>query len=109
MSDAHASCTWVVATGQWWFAIRAIRLYRRTNSGSYAGLSRCAPGSKKYDDTPADPATAYFYKVTAVNSIGEGSNSSEFPITAPPRSIHVPGSGVLVDADPTGASFWRLE
>ena len=84
-------------------AITSYKVYRRASNGSYgAPLATVPPGVTTYDDSTADPATAYFYKVTAVNSIGEGLNCSEFPITAPPPIDPCSGAGFLVDSDPTG-------
>jgi hypothetical protein len=60
-------------------------VYRRTDPGSYgaplATVTIGCPGCKTtYDDPTAVPGTAYFYKVTALNSEGEGTNCGEFPI-----------------------------
>src|SRR6266404_1429452 len=84
-------------------AITSYNVYRRTSAGSYAApLANVPAGITTYDDSTADPNTAYFYKVTAINVIGEGLNCSEFPITAPPPIDPCTGAGFLVDSDPTG-------
>ncbi len=84
-------------------AITSYNVYRRTSAGTYgAALANVPAGTTTYDDNTADPATAYFYKVTAINAQGEGLSCSEFPITAPPPVDPCSGTGVLVDSDPTG-------
>jgi hypothetical protein len=83
--------------------ILSYNVYRRTNPGAYTtALANLPANTSFYDDGTADPSTAYFYKVTAVNAIGESINCGEFPITAPPPTNPCIGSGVLVDSDPTG-------
>ena len=60
-------------------------VYRRTDPGTYgaplATVTIGCPACKTtYDDTTTVAGTAYFYKVTALNAIGEGTNCGEFPI-----------------------------
>jgi PKD repeat protein len=84
-------------------AITGYNVYRRLSSGSYgAPLATVPAGTTTYDDATAVPGTAYFYKVTAINSIGEGPNCGEFAITAPPPVDPCAATGFLVDTDPTG-------
>ena len=83
--------------------ILSYNVFRRTSIGTYgAPLANVPAGTTTYVDSTADPATAYFYKVTAINAIGQGVNCSEFPITAPPPTNPCVGTGFLVDSDPTG-------
>ncbi|MFL6528963.1 MAG: dockerin type I domain-containing protein, partial [Chthoniobacterales bacterium] len=83
--------------------IVSYNVYRRTSSGTYgAPLASVPAGTLSYVDTTADSSTAYFYKVTAVNALGEGLNCGEFPISAPPPTNPCVGTGFLVDSDPTG-------
>ncbi|HEV2841828.1 MAG TPA: PKD domain-containing protein [Chthoniobacterales bacterium] len=60
-------------------------VYRRTEPGAYgpplATVTQGCPTCKTdYNDTTAVPGTAYFYKVTALNAVGESTNCGEFPI-----------------------------
>ena len=60
-------------------------VYRRTEPGAYgaplATVTQGCPTCKTdYNDTTALPGTTYFYKVTALNSMGESTNCGEFPI-----------------------------
>ncbi|PYK31290.1 MAG: hypothetical protein DME57_04230, partial [Verrucomicrobia bacterium] len=83
--------------------ILSYNVYRRTDPGTYgAPLATVPAGTTNYDDGSTDPNTSYFYKVTAVNAIGESAACGEFAITAPPPINPCIGSGVLVDVDPTG-------
>src|SRR5258706_7450889 len=57
-----------------------------------------------YDEEPAtDAGTTSFYKVTAVNIIGEGQNCGEYPAEPGQDPCQVPGVQVL--SDPTGDGF----
>jgi hypothetical protein len=81
--------------------ITGYNVYRRANPGAYgAPLATLPPNVTSYDDGTADPNTSYFYKVTALNAIGESINCGEFSVTAPPPTNPCIGSGVLVDTDP---------
>jgi hypothetical protein len=61
-------------------------------------------GTDRYDDTTAAPDVQYFYRVTAVNAIGEGMFCGEFAVGAP---AGVPASrcvlpGLPIVTDPAG-------
>jgi hypothetical protein len=81
------------------------KIYRRTEPGSYgaplATVTIGCPACKTtYDDTTALPNTAYFYKVTATNLLGESVNCSELPIgtaVAPCDKCLLPGCEILTD------------
>lgn len=84
-------------------ALTGYRVYRRTSSGSYgaplATITIGCPACKSnYDDTTTVAGTSYFYKVTALNAIGEGTNCGEFSVTAPVESnCTLPGLTILTD------------
>jgi PKD repeat protein len=83
--------------------ITGYNVYRRVSTGSYGAPLATLPATiTSYDDATAAANTSYFYKVTAINAIGEGTNCSEFPITAPPPIDPCAATGFLVDSDPTG-------
>jgi hypothetical protein len=66
-------------------AITGYKIYRGTTSGGETLLN--ATGAKNsLDDLTADPATAYYYRLTALNAVGEGPFCSEafVPTTVPP-------------------------
>src|SRR5207237_209081 len=78
-------------------------VYRRASTGTYGPpLATLPAGTTSFNDNTADPAISFFYKVTAVNALGESTNCGEFPITAPPPINPCIGAGFLVDSDPTG-------
>ena len=81
-------------------------VYRRESAGTYgAPLATLTAAKTSYDDPTADPDIDYFYKVTAVNSEGEGTNCGEFPI-GPAPLIETPCllPGVTLLTDPEGDS-----
>jgi fibronectin type 3 domain-containing protein len=69
-------------------AITGYRLYRGTVSGSLS-LYQSLPVTNSYTDTAVTNGTTYYYQVSAVNAIGEGTRSSQrsatpaAPATAP--------------------------
>jgi hypothetical protein len=81
------------------------KVYRRTDPGTYgaplATVTIGCPACKTtYDDTTTVPGTAYFYKVTALNAIGESTSCGELPIglAGPVESpCLIPGITILTD------------
>jgi hypothetical protein len=86
-------------------ALTGYKVYRRTDPGAYgaplATVTIGCPACKTtYDDTTALPGTAYFYKVTATNALGESANCSELPIgtaVALCDKCLLPGCEILTD------------
>ena len=62
--------------------ITAYRIYRGTSSGGETFLVSVGPGTTSYTDAAVVKKSRYFYRVTAVNSIGEGPPSAEANATA---------------------------
>jgi hypothetical protein len=58
-------------------AISTDRIYRGAVSGSEVVLVQRSSGSMSYRDTTSASGTLYFYRLTAVNGIGEGTFSNE--------------------------------
>lgn len=84
--------------------ITGYRIYRRTANGTYGAALATVTDKLTYDDETATDATAtYFYKVTAVNVIGEGQSCGEYVAVPAPDPCSVPGVQVL--SDPTGDGF----
>jgi hypothetical protein len=82
-------------------AITGYKVYRGTLTGGYAAPVTVT--NKSYNDTSADPNTTYFYRVTAVNSVGEGGacevNSSDaLPPPPPPQADSCDGVNVINDS-----------
>lgn len=73
--------------------ITGYQIYRGTSSGHETLLVSVGP-SAAYDDTTAVPGTKYFYKTTALNTMGESAKSNEVSAVLPappsaPRSLKV--------------------
>jgi len=85
-------------------AITGYKIYRRTQNGNYGAALATVVDKTAYDDTTAtDAAATYYYKVTAVNVIGEGLSCGEHPAVPGQDPCQVPGVQVL--SDPTGDGF----
>jgi hypothetical protein len=85
--------------------ITGYNIYRKVGAGGTYGapLATVPPDKTTYNDTSALPNTAYFYKVTAINSEGEGPNCDEFPIgVAPPTQTPCVLPGITLFTDATG-------
>jgi hypothetical protein len=83
------------------------KVYRKSGAGGvYSVIATitlgCPDCKTTYDDSTATSTTTqYFYKVTATNAIGEGTNCSEFPVGSSGGSEEicvVPGLTKLMDA-----------
>src|SRR5204862_6956 len=90
--DAQVGLSWTTpADGG--SAITGYKLYRGTVSGSLS-LYQTLPVTNSYTDTAVTNGTTYYYQVSAVNAIGEGSRSSERSAT-PTAPATVPGMPTL--------------
>lgn len=81
-------------------AVTGYNVYRRTASGTYGAPLNSAPiAETAFDDATAAAETAYFYKVTAVNSVGESGSCGEFaPVTGGGVNVcELPGAPVVDD------------
>lgn len=84
--------------------ITGYRVSRKTGAGgTYAVIATVSADKTDYIDTTADPSTQYFYKVTAVNAVGESANCDEFPVgEAGPLETPCLLPGVTIVTDPQG-------
>jgi fibronectin type 3 domain-containing protein len=73
--NAQASLSWSASTGATSYHVKRAK----TSGGPYTAVS--APVSTAYSDTSLTNATKYFYVVSALNSAGEGANSTEVSAT----------------------------
>jgi fibronectin type 3 domain-containing protein len=108
--NSQVSLSWAATSGASSYHVK-----RSTASGSETQIS--APTSNSYTDTGLTNGTKYFYVVSAVNSGGESSNSSEVsatpsaPLTAPatPTGLHATGGNAQVslswNASTSAASY----
>jgi len=95
------------------------KVYRKEGAaGTYTVLATLGINKTDYVDATADnPAIQYFYKVTAVNAIGEGSNCGEFPVgqsnvadkcslPGSPPILTDPAGDIIVPAGQTSNAGW---
>jgi fibronectin type 3 domain-containing protein len=95
--NAQVSLSWTASA-----SASSYHVKRSTTSGAETQIS--APASTNYTDTGLTNGTKYFYMVSAVNSGGESSNSSEVsatpvaPLSAPatPTGLQTTGGNALV-------------
>ena len=73
--------------------ITSYKVYRSTSSGGESFLNSTASGS--FTDTTVSNGTQYFYKVSAVNSVGEGTLSGEVSATPVVPAATVPAAPVI--------------
>ncbi|HEY0077899.1 MAG TPA: PKD domain-containing protein [Pyrinomonadaceae bacterium] len=81
--------------------ISAYNVYRKSGAdGAYSLLASVAPDKTAYTDAGGSEAES-IYKVTATNSIGEGTSSGEFGVQMPTESACI-APGLTVVTDPAG-------
>src|SRR5574344_5319 len=80
--DALVSTTYSYATLSWSkvYTASSYNVYRKTGDGEYGSATSVANGTT-YTDATVSPMTTYTYKVTGVNSTGEGSSGTEQKVT----------------------------
>jgi hypothetical protein len=88
ITNVHISWTAPSANGS---AITSYKIYRSTTSGGEAYLASSASAS--YVDGSSGVTNTYYYKVSAVNGIGEGSLSSEAQATCQNGYSDLDGDG----------------
>jgi hypothetical protein len=75
-------------------------VYRGTTTGGETLLTTTPGNVTSFDDTAVTNGTTYFYKVSAVNGVGEGPQSNE--VSATPPAPTVPGAPSLAASAGTG-------
>jgi predicted phage tail protein len=80
--------------------ISGYKLYRGTSSGGETLFASVSASTTTYNDSSLTNGTTYYYRVAAVNQIGQGQSSNELALTpqvkaAPsaPRKLKARGSG----------------
>jgi hypothetical protein len=77
-STGKISLTWQAPTTNGGAGITKYKVYRGSTAGSETSLTEVG-NVLSYTDTAVTPGSTYFYKVSAVNSAGEGAKSNEAP------------------------------
>ena len=93
--DASVSLSWSPPSSDGGAPITNYKIYRGTVSGGQLSLIATVPDVLSYTDSPLTNGKTYYYKVTAVNEVGEGPPSNEASATpvsgdtapSPPRSL----------------------
>lgn len=94
------------------------KIYRGTVSGSLTLLATIAANTTYTDTSPTSSGTTYYYKVSAVNGVGEGAQSNEVALV--PDLIVIasdnfnrandpgttPTDGLIGDITPVGTKTW---
>lgn len=81
-------------------AVTHNKIYRKESGGSYSLLETVSAAVTYTDDSPPTPGITYYYKVTAVNAIGEGDYSNE-------DSEVVPSIAITISAD-FYREYWEM-
>jgi hypothetical protein len=79
--DSQVILTWSAPTSDGGSPITAYRIYRSLSASTEVLYASPAGTSTTYTDNTAVNGTAYFYEVSAVNSIGESALSNEASVT----------------------------
>jgi fibronectin type 3 domain-containing protein len=88
--NAQVGLTWTASA-----AVTSYHVKRSTTSGS-GYIQIAAPTTANYTDASVVNGTAYFYVVSALNSVGESANSTQ--VTATPANV---AADVTITVDPT--------
>jgi hypothetical protein len=84
--------------------ITGYKIYRGSPGSGEILLTTVPAGVNTYDDTTADPNVTYYYRVTAVNLIGEGLSCGLAYVVVPESPCRLPGRTVVVDSSDSGAN-----
>ncbi len=101
--DSESTLSWRAPVDVGGAAISKYRIYRGTSASNLTFIGETADAKPQYVDGLADAMVEkYFYRVTAVNSAGEGVNSNliELPIALPGVGENIcvaPGLTLLTD------------
>ena len=96
--DANVTLKWV-PPDHGGASISGYKIYRRTGAGQPFSLIATVSGTE-YTDT-INPAEEHAYRITAVNSEGEGAYCGEFiPETSSQTACEMPGIKVISDLNP---------
>ena len=96
--DKKVTLTWQPPSNNGGSAITNYKIYRGTSSGGESYLTTVG-NVTSYEDTSVTNGVTYYYKVSAVNSVGEGPLSNEVSATPTPPSLpSVTIDEVIVDS-----------
>lgn len=90
--DAQNTLTWLIPTTTGGPAITNYKIHWGTTTGSYPNVISVG-NVTNYIHTGLTNGTTYYYKIAAVNALGEGALTSE--ASATPQALPIPGTPVL--------------
>jgi fibronectin type 3 domain-containing protein len=93
-SDGMIQVSWSAPVNDGGSAILGYKLYRSTISGSETFLVRLGTVSS-YNDTGLTNGDVYYYRISAINSVGEGALSVEV-LAMPSQTVTPPGTFTLI-------------
>lgn len=84
--------------------VTSYKIYRGVTSGGET-LLNTTPAKNSFDDLTASPSTAYYYRIAAVNAVGEGASCNEvfIPTAVPPGVDPCTVPGVTASTDTADA------
>ena len=82
MSSWPSGLTWNAPTSNGGSPITGYRIYRGTAAGGGTVLVSVGPTTITFTDTAVTRKVKYFYRITALNSVGESPFSAEVNATA---------------------------
>lgn len=80
-SGLQAALAWTAATGA-----TGYNVYRSGSASGLYNLLAAGVGGTSFTDTTCAAGATYFYAVSALNSVGEGTNSGQAWVTFPPSA-----------------------
>src|SRR3989475_1602625 len=107
--NAQVSLSWSAPSSNGGSAITNYKVYRGTSSGTETLLATTG-NVLSYTDSTATNGQAYFYKVSAVNSVGESLQSNEAsatPSAPPPTQVSVSVKSVDLSGNPI-TGMWTV-
>ena len=84
--------------------ITAYKIYRGTPGEQEILLTTVSGNVNNYDDTTASPDLTYYYRVTAINNMGEGLSCGLAFALVPESACRLPGRTVVADTSDSGAN-----
>jgi hypothetical protein len=103
-SNGQVNLTWSAPSSNGGAAITGYKIYRGTSSGGESATPIATVGNvTSYTDTSTSNGQTYYYEVSAVNSVGEGSKSSE--VSATPSNGKAPSVAVPTINQPSAITY----
>ncbi len=83
VSGTSVTINWTAPSSTGGTAITSYKVYRGTSSGSLSLLTTVGASTLSFQDTGLSAGQSYFYKVTAVNSVGESAATNVVQANVP--------------------------